>query len=88
MKSTPYVGLNSKLGLDTPAAMAATTVNSSLKVSFSDGSSQTYKLAYQPFFITGDSAPDGKGGTVVAGGYYNINNQLIIDTSVAGKERR
>lgn len=74
--------------LDTPAAMAATTVNSSLKVSFSDGSSQTYKLAYQPFFITGDTAPDGKGGTVVAGGYYNINNQPIIDTSVAGKERQ
>ncbi|KWR79460.1 PhoX family protein [Cupriavidus sp. IDO] len=71
-----------------PAAMATTTVGSSLKVSFSDGSSQTYKLAYQPFFMTGDTLPDGKGGTVVAGGYYNINNQPIIDTSVAGKERQ
>ncbi|WP_373377601.1 PhoX family phosphatase [Cupriavidus nantongensis] len=74
--------------LATPEAMATTTVGSSLKVSFSDGSSQTYKLAYQPFFVTGDTLPDGKGGTVVAGGYYDINNQPIIDTSVPGKERQ
>ncbi|CAM3347316.1 PhoX family protein [Cupriavidus taiwanensis] len=74
--------------LATPEAMATTTVGSSLKVSFSDGSSQTYKLAYQPFFVTGDTLPDGKGGTIVAGGYYDINNQPIIDTSVPGKERQ
>jgi hypothetical protein len=71
-----------------PAAMATTTVGSSLKVSFSDGSSTTCKLAYQPFFVTGDTLPDGKGGTIVAGGYYDINNQPILDNSVAGKERQ
>src|SRR5437868_3942684 len=49
--------------LANPAAMATTTVGSGLKVSFSDGRSQTYKLAYQPFFLTGDKVPDGKGGT-------------------------
>ena len=32
--------------------------------------------------------PDGKGGTILAGGYYNIANQPIMDTSVAGKERQ
>ncbi|SOZ73503.1 conserved hypothetical protein; putative exported protein [Cupriavidus taiwanensis] len=74
--------------LATPEAMATTTVGSSLTVSFSDGSSQTYKLAYQPFFVTGDNLPDGKGGTILAGGYYDINNQPIIDTSVPGKERQ
>ncbi len=37
------------------AAMATTTVGSTLSVNFSDNSSQTYKLAYQPFFLTGDS---------------------------------
>jgi len=74
--------------LDNAAAMATTTVGSSLKVNFSDGSSQTYKLAYQPFFVTGDMVPDGKGGTILAGGYYDINNKPIADTSVAGKERQ
>ncbi|MHA7684537.1 PhoX family protein [Cupriavidus sp. PET2-C1] len=74
--------------LTNAAAMATTTVGSSLKVSFSDGSSQTYKLAYQPFFITGDMVPDGKGGSILAGGYFDINNQPIIDKSVAGKERQ
>ena len=71
-----------------PAAMATTTVGSGLKVNFSDGSSRTFKLAYQPFFVTGDMVPDGKGGTILAGGYYDINNQPIRDTSVAGKERQ
>ncbi len=74
--------------LAAPAAMATTTVGSSMKVNFSDGSSRTFKLAYQPFFVTGDMVPDGKGGTILAGGYYDINNQPIIDTSVAGKERQ
>nr|WP_315592016.1 alkaline phosphatase PhoX [uncultured Cupriavidus sp.] len=74
--------------LSNPAAMATTSVGSSLKVSFSDGSSQTYKLAYQPFFITGDLVPNGNGGTILAGGYYDINNQPIVDKSVAGKERQ
>ncbi|TFW15011.1 DUF839 domain-containing protein [Massilia arenosa] len=70
------------------AAMATTTVSSSLSVQYSDNTTQTYKLAYQPFFITGDMVPDGKGGTVLAGGYYDINNKPILDRSVAGKERQ
>ena len=74
--------------LANPAAMATTTVGSSMKVNFSDGSSRTFKLAYQPFFVTGDMVPDGNGGTILAGGYYDINNQPIRDTSVAGKERQ
>lgn len=71
-----------------PAAMAKTTVASTLTVQLSDGSSRTFKLAYQPFFVTGDSVPNIKGGTILAGGYFDINNQPIIDKSVAGKERQ
>ncbi len=71
-----------------PAAMAKTTVGSTLSVQLSDGSSRTFKLAYQPFFQTGDSVPNGSGGTILAGGYFDINNQPIIDQSVAGKERQ
>ncbi len=70
------------------AAMATTTVGSTLSVNFSDNSSQTFKLAYQPFFLTGDLVPNGSGGTILAGGYYDINNKPIIDKTVAGKERQ
>jgi secreted PhoX family phosphatase len=74
--------------LANPAAMATTTVASMLNVQFSDNSQQSYKLAYQPFFVTGDMVADGKGGKVLAGGYYDINNAPIIDRSVPGKERQ
>ena len=74
--------------LATPAAMATTTVASSLQVTLADGSTRAYKLAYQPFFITGDLVPDGKGGKVLAGGYVDILNRPIIDKSVSGKQRQ
>jgi secreted PhoX family phosphatase len=70
------------------AAMATTTVGSVMTASFSDASKLDFKLAYQPFFITGDLVADGNGGKTLAGGYYDIYNQPIIDTSVAGKQRQ
>ena len=70
------------------AAMATTTVASSLQVTLQDGSTRAYKLAYEPFFITGDRVPDGNGGTMLAGGYVDIFNRPIIDKSVPGKERQ
>jgi hypothetical protein len=63
--------------------MATTSVASSLVAKYSDGTSQTYQLRYEAFFITGSQVPDGKGGTVVAGGYYDINNQPIVDATDA-----
>jgi len=74
--------------LANPAAMATTTVGSTLTVTLSDKSTRDYRLAYQPFFITGDMVPDGKGGTILAGGYLDINNRPIMDKSVPGKERQ
>jgi secreted PhoX family phosphatase len=70
------------------AAMATNTVGSTMSVNFSDSSKLDFKLAYQPFFITGDMVANGSGGSVLAGGYYDIRNQPIIDTTVAGKERQ
>ena len=70
------------------AAMATTTVGSVMSVNFSDSSKLDFKLAYQPFFVTGDMVSDGKGGKTLAGGYYDINNKAIIDVTVAGKERQ
>jgi hypothetical protein len=62
------------------AAMATTTVGSTMTVNLSaTTASRALKLAYQPFFITGDMVADGKGGTILAGGYYDINNKPIID---------
>jgi len=72
----------------TQAAMATTSVGSTFKVNFDNGSSTEYKLAYQPFFATGDMVPDGKGGKILAGGYVDINNKPIMDNSVPGKERQ
>lgn len=74
--------------LANPAAMATTSVASSLVATYSDGSKQTFALQYQPFFVTGDSVKSSKGGEILAGGYFDINNQPIIDKSVPGKERQ
>lgn len=74
--------------LTTPADMAKTLVASSLDVTLSDGTKQSFKLAYQAFFLTGDLVPDGKGGTIQAGAYFDIANKPIIDTTVPGKDRQ
>jgi secreted PhoX family phosphatase len=70
------------------AAMATSTVGSTMTVNFSDSSKLEFKLAYQAFFITGDAVPNGNGGTILAGGYYDIQNKPIVDATVAGKERQ
>ncbi|MBG6076807.1 PhoX family phosphatase [Polaromonas sp. CG_9.11] len=69
-------------------AMATTTVGSTMTVNYSDSSKVDFKLAYQPFFVTGDLVADGKGGKILAGGYVDINNKPIMDNTVAGKERQ
>ena len=74
--------------LANPAAMATTTVGSTLVVTYADNSTRTFALTYQPFFITGDLVADGKGGKLLAGGYYDINNKPIIDATVPGSERQ
>jgi len=75
-------------GLDHPAEMAAVTVKSGLEVTLADGSRCAWKLAWQPFFVTGDRVPDGRGGEIVAGGCYDIHDRPIVDRSVPGHERQ
>ncbi|MFL5268055.1 MAG: alkaline phosphatase PhoX, partial [Stellaceae bacterium] len=77
-KSAEFIGMPAP---DAPAAQATTTVGSSLVVTYSDGSQQRFKLDYQPLFLTGDAVPDGKGGTTLAGGYYDIAGKPIMDPS-------
>jgi secreted PhoX family phosphatase len=70
------------------ASMATTSVGSVMTATFSDASKLDFKLAYRPFFITGDMVADGSGGKTLAGAYYDINNKPIIDATIAGKERQ
>ena len=70
------------------SAMATTAVGSTMTATFTDLTKVDFKLAYQAFFVTGDMVPDGNGGTILAGGYVDINNKPIIDTSVAAKPRQ
>ena len=82
--SAKFIGMAAP-GLDNPAAMASTTVGSSMQVKYVDGSEQMFKLQYEPFFLTGAEVPDGKGGKILAGGYYDINGKPIVDASSADK---
>ncbi len=59
-----------------------------MSITYSDNSKADLKLSYQPFFVTGDLVPDGKGGQILAGGYYDIQGRPIIDKTVSGKERQ
>ena len=74
--------------LATPELMARTTVGSSMVLTFSDGSTRKVELGYQPFFMTGDAVPDGKGGTIIAGAYFNSSGAPIMDNSVPAKVRQ
>ena len=68
-----------------PAAMATITVGSGMIAAYRDGTQKTFKLQYETFFITGAQVSDGAGGTVLSGGYYDINDQPILDASDPGK---
>ncbi len=68
--------------------MATTSVKSSLTVTWDDNTSTEYKLGYEEFFRTGMEVDNIDGGKIIAGSYYDINNQPIRDTSVAGQERQ
>lgn len=65
----------------TASDMSTTSVGSKMTVKLSDGSTIDYTLGYETFFLTGTAVPDGSGGTMIAGGYYDINQNPIMDTS-------
>jgi secreted PhoX family phosphatase len=65
------------------AAMATTSVASLMTVALTDGSRHEFTLAYQPFFITGDTVKDLSGADILAGSYYDINGNPIMDATAA-----
>jgi len=70
-----------------PAAMAATTVKSALEVQLADGSTRRLALACERLFVTGERVPDGRGGTVIAGGCYDIGNRPLLDRSISSERQ-
>ncbi len=59
--------------------MATTYVASTLTRKVGRGPGQTFALGYETFFLTGDMVPRTGGGTIVAGGYYDIHGNPILD---------
>jgi len=86
-KSAEFISMQAPT-LANPEAMATTSVGSMLEVTLQNGNKKTYKLAYEPFFVTGDMVPDGRNGKTLAGGYVDIHKRPIMDNSVVGKERQ
>jgi len=70
-----------------PSQMATTYVASTLTRHIGRHHRETYALGYETFFLTGETVPATGGGTVVAGSYYDINNNPIIDAST-GEQRQ
>jgi len=87
LSSVNFLGMNAP-SLAGAAAMATTTVGSSLVANFDDKTTRSFTLGYEAFFLTGQAVPNGSGGTVVAGGYYDIRNKPIMDTSVPDATRQ
>ncbi|MCG2609191.1 DUF839 domain-containing protein [Acinetobacter sp. SM34] len=72
----------------TVSDMATTSVKSKLQITWDDATNTEYQLAYKPFFVTGQTVPKHGGGTIVAGGYFDVNGNPIMDKSVVGQERQ
>jgi len=66
--------------LANPSQMAEPYVASTLTKSIGRHA-ETYALGYETFFLTGDTVPSAEGGSILAGGYFDINNAPILDTT-------
>jgi hypothetical protein len=76
------------LGMPAPATdaqRADSYTAASVKLTYSDGTSKTQALAYNTIYKTGDTLKNGS-ANVIAGAYYDINGNPIIDTSGATPE--
>ncbi len=87
LKSAKFTAMPAP-SLSNAAAMATTTVASTLAVTWDDNTKTEYTLGYKAFFNTGIEVDNLTGGKIIAGSYYDIDNQSIIDKSVTGKERQ
>lgn len=67
-----------------PTSIAEKTgvyTNSSIVVTYSDGSTSTNALSYQTIYNTGDLMKTPQGKEIIAGGYFSVSGDPIIDHS-------
>ncbi|SPL68850.1 PhoX family protein [Acinetobacter stercoris] len=87
LKSATFTSMNAPKNGEW-AAIATTTVTSKLNVTWEDGSTTPYTLGYKTFFQTGKSVDKLGGGKIIAGGYYDIQNNPIMDNSLPSNVRQ
>lgn len=63
------------------ADRATTFTNAAITVSYTNGTTASKTLSYKAIYKTGDNILRPDGGTAIAGGFYDNNGNLIIDTS-------
>ena len=80
--SVRFVGMAAP-SLAEPAQMATTAVGSSLVADYADGTQRTFKLAYEPFFITGTQQVARAGGAARHGAPVSSNPEAAVDASPA-----
>ena len=73
--------------LANPAQMATTYVASTLTRGNGGHRSETFRLGYETFFLTGQMVPNTTGGLTLAGGYHDIHNQPIFDSTDPGQRQ-
>ena len=78
LSSVEFLGM---VAPTTDVLRADSYTSASIKLSYSDASSKTQALAYNTIFKTGDTLKNGS-TNVIAGAYYDINGNPIIDNSV------
>lgn len=82
LSSVEFLGMSAPT---TDAQRAASYTGASVKLGYSDATSKTQALAYNTLFKTGDTLKNGS-ANVIAGAYYDVNGNVIMDTSGATAE--
>lgn len=77
LSSVEFLGMSAP---STDAQRAASYTSASVKLGYSDATTKTQTLAYNTLFKTGDTLKNG-GVNVLAGAYYDINGNPIMDNS-------
>jgi secreted PhoX family phosphatase len=76
------VKFNNMTAPTTDADRATTFTNATIDVTYSDATVKAAQpLKYNLIYKTGTALPRPDGGTALTGGYYDINNNPIIDTT-------
>jgi uncharacterized protein len=74
------------IGMPAPATMqeaAEVFSTAAVRIHHANGSTHTESLRYHTLYHTGQVLPSFRGATVVAGGYFDLQNRPVLDNSVS-----